>query len=152
MQSNDPIQIVLAFVDAINAQDLKRLDNITNEDFRLIDATGKMFHGRARTRNAWSKLFDLFPDYEISTSEIVSKDNLIFMIGTVCGTHAVLGTLLSTNRRSISAAWRAKVEKDKVSEWQIYADDSKVKQIIVETKKHSRRTSRDKRHPPPEVS
>jgi predicted ester cyclase len=54
---------VLAFNDAINAQDLDALGRLMHDQHRFVDSAGAAVRGKAACLDAWRGFFDAFPDY-----------------------------------------------------------------------------------------
>jgi ketosteroid isomerase-like protein len=134
MQTQNPIDVVLAFVDTINRHDVKALVDIMSEDYTFIDSEGSVIKGREDMRKGWIAYFTLIPDYQISISETMQTPNAVGIFGLARGTYAVQGKLLEENKWEMPAAWRAVVKENKISEWQVYADNEPVRQIMAAQK------------------
>ena len=57
------IAVVVAFNDAINAQDLDGLTRLMASDHRFVDAAGSAVEGKEACGSAWRSFFDAFSDY-----------------------------------------------------------------------------------------
>ena len=65
--------------------------------------------------------FSMFPDYQIEVESTVAGGNLVLACGFASATHAP-----SRTAWRIPAAWRARVEDERIAEWQVYADNKPV--------------------------
>ena len=91
MKKEEPIAVVLAFLDAINSGDVEKLSALMSEDHLFVDALGNKVQGRDAMRKAWTGYFQLFPDYRVSHEEIVSDGKLVAAFGSAEGTYATKG-------------------------------------------------------------
>jgi hypothetical protein len=63
MSAIDDVAVVTSFNEAINAQDLVRLDELMTEAHRFVDSAGATIDGRGACLDAWRGFFAAFPDY-----------------------------------------------------------------------------------------
>lgn len=70
------------------------------------------------------------PDYRIHVDWKLLGDEVVGLFGRASGTYAVGGELSDENRWEIPAAWRAVVRDGLVAEWQVYADNKPVYDIM----------------------
>lgn len=127
----DPTEVVLRFLDRINDHDVDRLAELMTEDHVFVDSLGQSVRGREKMRDGWRGYFAMCPDYRVSHREVVARENLVGVFGEAGGTIAVKGVLLPENRWRTPAAWQALVEKDRVKEWRVYADNKPVYDILA---------------------
>jgi uncharacterized protein (TIGR02246 family) len=73
----NPVETVLAFLDAINQHDAGKLAELMTEDHVFIDSLGKSTHGREKMRFGWQGYFAMCPDYWVSHDEIVHTGNTV---------------------------------------------------------------------------
>ena len=125
-----PLDIVLAFVDAINRQDVKAMVGLMTEDHCFVDGLGQVLRGREQMKNGWVSYFGWFPDYSITLDQSLSKGNLVALFGSAQGTYSVNSELLPTNHWEIPAAWKVVVRGAHISEWRVYADNEPVWKIM----------------------
>ncbi len=130
MTAKAPIEIVLAFMDRINAADLAQLCALMTEDHLFVDGLGNRIQGRETMRQGWAMYFGMFPDYRVSHTEIFSQGNVVACFGSAEGTFAVKGVLPKENHWSVPAAWRAVVRDGLVAEWQVHADNQQARKIM----------------------
>lgn len=134
MNSKNPVDIALFFVEKINKHDVAGLCDLMPEDHVFVDSLGEVVHGRETIRAGWKGYFPWFPDYQISITKIFRDGNEVALFGTARGTYCVDGKLLKKNEWEIPAAWRAVVKDGLVAEWQVYADNSPVLGIMEANK------------------
>lgn len=131
MTQVDPRDIVLAFVESINQHNVESLCNLMSADHEFVDSLGNRLKGREEMRKAWIGYFYMIPDYRISCGMVVQDQNTVALFGIARGTYAVKGELLKKNRWEMPIALRAVVTEGFVSEWQVYADNEPVRQIMA---------------------
>lgn len=119
---------IIDFVDAINNADLDNMYNLMAEDHIFIDSQDNRMIGRDQMKQAWSSYFQLFPDYKIEIIDIVEKDSLTCVFGYASGTYKDIN--IKSNYWRIPAAWRVVVSDSSITEWQVYADNIIVAEII----------------------
>jgi ketosteroid isomerase-like protein len=127
------------FVSAINEHSVDKLCALMTDDHKFIDSLGNETAGSARMRVGWSGYFQLFPDYKIVVTEVLTKDNTIAAYGFASGTFKGL-TSNKENYWHLPAAWRAIIQDKKIHLWQVYADSKLPYDIIT----------RNKEQPPPD--
>lgn len=127
-------KILLDFVDAINAADVDKLYSLMANDYLFIDAHDNKVTGRDNMKQAWSGYFSMFPDYKIEINEILEKDSLICILGYASGTYTNLKTPDNSNYWRVPAAWTAIIKDNQVKQWQVYADNIIVMDIVKRNK------------------
>jgi len=127
-------KIVLDFIDAINSANVDRLYDLMTIDHIFIDSQDNRTVGRDNMRLAWIGYFSLFPDYKIETNEIFEKDPLSCILGYASGTYRNLTNENNSNHWRIPAAWTAIVKDNQIKQWQVYADNIVVMDIINKNK------------------
>jgi uncharacterized protein (TIGR02246 family) len=130
--ATEPIEVVLAFMEKINARDVDALCALMTEDHLFIDALGARIKGRENMRAAWKIYYSVIPDYIVSHEEILQKDNLVAVFGTARGTLALEGKIEKKNAWEIPASWMAVVREGKIAEWRVYADNQPVRKLMGE--------------------
>jgi ketosteroid isomerase-like protein len=125
------LDLVRRFVDTINAHDVEGLATLMAEDHRFIDSLGSVFAGRATMQAGWTEYFKLFPDYTIAYHTAFERDGVVALFGSARGTFSGGTSSGSPSRWEIPAAWRAIVRDKHVVEWQVYADNDPVRQIMA---------------------
>jgi len=129
-----PVETVLRFLNLINQRDVDKLAELMAEGHVFIDSLGQSVRGREKMRTAWRGYYAFCPDYLVSHEEIFHQGNVVAVFGSTGGTIAANGKLPPENRWRAPAAWRAVVENGLVKEWQVYADNKPVYDIMAKTK------------------
>ena len=130
MSTPGPVEIVLSFMDRINAANVEQLCALMTEDHVFVDGLGNRVQGRETMRKGWTVYFHMFPDYRISHTDIFSQGNVVAAFGSAEGTLAVEGKLPHENHWRAPAAWRAVVRDGLIAEWQVFADNQQARKIM----------------------
>ena len=142
MDSND-IDVVKAFISAINSGSLSQLSSLMAEDHTFVDSRGAVATGRDHMTAGWTQYFRMFPDYRIQIQNIVQGEGIVAVFGSAAGTYNGKRGLVPENRIQMPAAWKAVVENGRIKFWQVYADWTEGLKIIDEDQ-------RDVHEDPPE--
>ncbi len=129
--SQSPESVALAFVNAINRQDVDALMELISPEHRFVDSLGNMVEGREKMRAGWRAYFDMVPDYKIAVEETYREGSAVVMLGEARGTFAPDGKMRTENRWRTPAAFRALVEKSKVTEWRVFADNEPIRRFMA---------------------
>jgi len=117
MNKRDPKLTTLLFNECINNRDIEGLVALMTDDHSLVCNGHINTKDKNSSRDAWSSFFSMFPDYLNHFSRIESRDDFVVIIGkSTCSNEAKLNT---------KAIWSARIQNDKVSEWQVYEDCAK---------------------------
>jgi len=130
MSGSHEIDVVRAFVDAINRHSLADLSSLMTIDHTFIDSLGRTVLGRETMLDGWKAYWAAFPDYEIRLENILADGRLIAAFGSASGTYNGRRGLAPENRVTMPAAWKAVIEDRKVKHWQVYADWTEGMKII----------------------
>ena len=117
-----PIEVAMAFVDAINTGDIDKMANLMTDDHRFIDGDGSKYAGKERMTTGWRDHFELIPDLTISISDHFEDNQIVVLLGWSSGTIIQDGQLRPENSWSVPSAWRVVIESEKVAVWQLYAN------------------------------
>ncbi len=129
------INVVRAFVEAINARNVEAITDLMTEDHTFVDSMGTVASGRRSMATGWAGYFRMFPDYEIRIDAILADGPLVAAFGSAAGTYNGSRGLVPANRIEMPAAWRAIVADGKIKRWQVYADWTEGHRIIDEDKR-----------------
>jgi predicted ester cyclase len=121
MNANE-IDVVEAFVSAINRHNISDLSSLMAADHTFVDSTGGLQSGRENMVVGWTQYFGMFPDYKIHTERILADKTTVAVFGSASGTYKGKRGLVAENRIMMPAAWKALVEHGQVKLWQVYAD------------------------------
>jgi limonene-1,2-epoxide hydrolase len=130
--TTDEIEVVRAFVTAINFRDPAEMSSLMTEDHTFIDSAGTRVSGRATMTAGWERYFSMFPDFTIQVDTVFGDKGLVAAFGSACGTFNGKRGLVPANRIEMLAAWKAVVENGKIKLWQVYADWTEGTRIIAE--------------------
>jgi hypothetical protein len=83
--------------------------------------------GREFLEQAWGGYFSLFPDYRIEVDAALSQNAVV----RACVFASATDTTSKKSWR-IPAAWRAIVRDGQIAEWQVYADNKPVYELLSE--------------------
>lgn len=124
----NPALLVHTFVQAINAHSVERITEILSADHCFIDALDQRVSGRERMAGAWAAYFRLVPDYRIDVEQTLVFENAVALFGRAGGTCVTNAGASGT--WEVPAAWRAEVWNDRITRWQIYADNEPIRQLL----------------------
>lgn len=131
---NDEVEsVALAFVEAINRQDVDALVDLMPPEHRFVDSLGGITAGRETMRTGWVSYFRMVPDYTVAVEETFSNGAVVTMLGMAQGTFTKDGELRPENRWSTPTAFRARIEGGKVAEWRVYCDNEPIRQRIAKS-------------------
>lgn len=112
------------FVTAINGHDLKALAALMTTDHTFVDSAGNRVRGATVMEAGWRSYFAMCPDYWIRADHVVADGNTALAAGEAGGT-------IDDVEWRTHAAWRALVDEGKVVEWQVFADNKPVYDILA---------------------
>ena len=131
-------KIAFEFVDAINEGDIDKICNLMSDNHLFIDSQGSRVDGKNNMKLGWIEYFKLFPDYKIEIEDIFEKSELVCLLGYASGTYRNLQNETKCNHWRIPAAWKAIVYKNQIKQWQVYADNIIVMDIINSNNKQKK--------------
>jgi uncharacterized protein (TIGR02246 family) len=132
MTNPNEIDVVRAFVAAINERNPSGISELMTEDHTFVDSRGSAVFGRDKMTAAWTEYFRMFPDYTIHVETILGRGEIVAVFGSASGTYNGKRGLVGDNRIEMPAAWRALVAGGKVKRWQVYADWTEGTRTIAE--------------------
>ena len=124
----------LDFVDAINRADIDKIYSLMSDDHVFIDSQDSRIIGKNKMKSCWIEYFKLFPDYKIEIEDTFQKDGVICLTGYAGGTYKNLQNETNSNYWRVPAAWKAIVHNNQIKQWQVYADNIIVMDIINKNK------------------
>ena len=111
-------EIVLAFVERINAHEVEGLSKLMSDDHTFIDAHGNEVHGKEKMTAGWRGYFDWFPDYYIEITDVIGDHETLALFGFAGGSFK--GKQSESWR--LPAAWKAIIKDGRVVLWQVFVD------------------------------
>lgn len=115
------------FVTAINRHDPETLAQLMHRGHLFIDSLGNRVEGARRMQAGWRGYFALCPDYWIQVQQVLSENDIVLAVGEAGGTieHVAWRT---------PAAWKAQIQAGQIKEWQVFADNKPVYEILAKRK------------------
>ena len=123
--ANSAVAPVREFIARVNTHDPHGLVLLCTRDHVFIDSLGTRLSGLTRIEQAWIGYFSLFPDYLIEIEALASRDALVLLSGWASATYRGSGPAWR-----IPCAWRAVVLGGHIAEWQVFADNKPVYEIL----------------------
>ena len=117
----NPTETALAFVQAINSKDVERLAELMTDDHKFIDGDGSEYIGKDRMKVGWKEHFEIDMQFE--------EMDTVVLVGHSRGTIIHNGKLKQENSWRVPSAWRVIVKSDKISVWQLYANQCALHEI-----------------------
>jgi ketosteroid isomerase-like protein len=137
MCNPNEIQVVAAFIAAINRHDVTELGSLMTDDHTFVDPAGRIQSGRETMLAGWKGYFQMFPDFKIDPEKTLADGNLVAVFGSASGTYNGKRGMVAENKISMPAAWQVVVENSRIKSWQVYADWTEGCQIMAEDQKAS---------------
>ena len=134
MMTSNEINVVKAFIAAINRHNPSEMSDLMTEDHTFIDSAGRVETGREKMTAGWEGYFQMFPDFKIQVESILGNKALVAVFGSASGTYNGKRGLVPVNRIEMPAAWKAVVANGKIKHWQVYADWTEGCKTIEEDK------------------
>jgi uncharacterized protein (TIGR02246 family) len=141
MTASQVIDVVRAFIAAINRQDLADMSNLMAAEHTFVDSEGATVSGREQMMEAWKAFFGMFPDYRIEVEAVLSAGDVVAVFGSASGTYAGTRGPVAENHIKMLAAWRAAVTGGTVTSWQVYADWTEGHRIIRQDRRKRPRSA-----------
>ncbi len=116
-------QVFNLFVTAINRHDVDALSSRMAPEHVFTDSLGNRVVGAAAMIAGWRGYFAMCPDYWIRTDNLLAKDGMVLAVGHAGGT--INGVAWQT-----PSAWKAVIQEGTVAEWQVFADNKPVYEIL----------------------
>lgn len=120
-------ETILAFIERINAHDVRGLAALMSDDHTFIDAHGNQVSGRDKMIPGWSSYFAWFPDYCIEVTDVFEYGDKLALFGFAGGSFQGKQTEIWR----LPAAWKTEVKDGRVTLWQVFAD-TKIPFEIIE--------------------
>ena len=120
MNKRDPKLTALLYNECINARDLQGVINLMSVNHQFIDIKNRV-ENREQMKTSWKEFFSEYPDYRNVFHTVISRDNLVILLGHSECSHKPLDG---------PAIWTAKVENDLIAEWRIYDDTKENREML----------------------
>jgi ketosteroid isomerase-like protein len=132
MMESDSMEVVKAFIAAINRRDPHEISALMTADHTFVDSRGKTLTGREIMTAGWEQYFGMFPDYKIRVENILEDGAVVAVFGSASGTYNGKRGLVPQNRIEMPAAWKAVIDNRRIRLWQVYADWTEGTRIMNE--------------------
>ena len=142
-------EVAHLFVRAINRHDVSALADMMTSEHRFIDSLGNVVVGQHEARRGWAGYFGIVPDYAVTILESYGAGPVVIMLGSAKGTFvppppppsyypptqlkAVTKPdteLKPENAWKTPVAFRVLIEKGRVAEWRVYADNEPIRELM----------------------
>jgi ketosteroid isomerase-like protein len=120
----NPAETLKQWLAAINSHDVNALVTLMAADHVFVDSLGNRVHGAKSMEAGWRGYFTMCPDYWIRTDHAMADGETMLVTGEAGG--SINGESWRT-----PAAWRVVIRDGSVVEWQVFADNKPVYEILV---------------------
>ena len=107
------VRTIERYIAALNAHDMVELAQMIDEDACFVDSCGDAVDGRDVICALMDQFFKLEPGFKLNATEISEFRGDVLIRGSVEARDPQLAN---------DSLWRARVEQNKVTFWQSYAD------------------------------
>ena len=118
-----PEEVFALFVTAINRHDVQGLTALMAPGHIFIDSLGRKVEGAISMEAGWRGYFALCPDYWIRADKVMAEDGVVLAVGQAGGS-------IDNVAWQTPAAWKATIRDGAVAEWQVFADNKPVYDIL----------------------
>lgn len=118
-----PEEVFALFVTAINRHDVQGLTALMAPGHIFIDSLGRKVEGAVSMEAGWRGYFAMCPDYWIRTDNVMAEDGVVLAVGQAGGS-------IDNIAWQTPAAWKATIRDGTVAEWQVFADNKPVYDIL----------------------
>jgi ketosteroid isomerase-like protein len=118
-----PEEVFALFVTAINRHDVPGLTALMAPGHIFIDSLGRRVEGAVSMEAGWRGYFAMCPDYWIRTDKVMAEDGVVLATGQAGGS-------IDKVAWQTPAAWKAAILDGAVAEWQVFADNKPVYEIL----------------------
>jgi len=116
-------EILNRWLAAINAHDVATLGALMAVDHVFTDSLGNRVKGGKSMVAGWRGYFEMCPDYWIEADTTMVDGETMLVAGEAGGTK-------DGEVWRIPAAWRVVIREARVVEWQVFADNKPVYEIL----------------------
>jgi ketosteroid isomerase-like protein len=111
------------WLSAINSHDVTALTTLMAADHLFVDSLGTRVPGVKSMEAGWRGYFLMCPDYWIRADHVMAADDTVLAAGEAGGT-------IDGESWRTPAAWKAVIRDGRVVEWQVFADNKRVYEIL----------------------
>jgi ketosteroid isomerase-like protein len=121
------VDLFKLWIDAINHHDVPALASLMATGHVFVDSLGNRVQGAASMEAGWRGYFAMCPDYWIRADHIMTAGDTVLAVGEAGGT-------IGGESWRTPAAWKAIIRDGQVMEWQVFADNKPVYEILARRK------------------
>jgi ketosteroid isomerase-like protein len=122
--SDNPVEILEQWLAAINGHDVPGLTALMAPDFVFVDSLANRVVGAERMKGGWRGYFAMCPDYWVRADHAMAEGETMLVAGEAGGT-------IDGESWRTPAAWKAVFRDGRVAEWQVFADNKPVYEILA---------------------
>lgn len=110
--TTNPITVVRAYVQALDARDDRALEALIADEFELVDSVGNVIAGKEACLTVLRRLSALAPDYRIEPASMSRRGQVVLVSGKASSADP---------RLCRDSQWRARVEGGRLLSWEAFA-------------------------------
>ncbi len=122
-------EIFKEYLAAINAHELDSINKFLSDNHIFINPQNKRSEGKESMINEWKELFEIFPDYQLSVTELHEIADGVVAIGTTLASAGEKKTI--ENSFAIPFAIKCSILDEKIVAWQMIAD-TKISSAVMD--------------------
>src|SRR5258708_39788933 len=119
----NPAEILKLWLAAINSHDVSALASLMAPDHVLVDSLGHRVEGAKSMEGGWRGYLVMCPDYWIRGDHAMAEGETMVIAGEGGGT-------IDGESWRRPAAWKMVIRDGRVLEWQVFADNKPVYDIL----------------------
>lgn len=123
MGAMNSAEILKQWMDAINGHDVTSLMALMAADHVFVDSLGNRVKGAKSMEAGWRGYFEMCPDYWVRGDHAFAEGETMLLAGEAGGT-------IDGEAWRIPAAWKVVIREGRVAEWQVFADNKPVYEIL----------------------
>jgi ketosteroid isomerase-like protein len=116
-------EILKRWFAAINNHDVSAVTTLMAADFVFVDSLANRVSGAISMEAGWRGYFAMCPDYWIRSDLVMTDGDTVLIAGEAGGT-------IDGESWRTPAAWKAVIREGTVLEWQVFADNRPVYEIL----------------------
>jgi ketosteroid isomerase-like protein len=124
----NPGEILQQWLTAINGHHASALAALMGADHVFVDSLGNRVTGAKSMEAGWRGYFAMCPDYWIRADHAMADGETMLVAGEAGGT-------IDGEPWRTPAAWKVVIRDGKVAEWQVFADNKPVYEILGRRRK-----------------
>jgi limonene-1,2-epoxide hydrolase len=123
-------KIVKDFLKAVNDNNIQAMESLLAETHIFIDSNENEIAGRSKVIKMWKRHFEQVDAYSVKVDKMFSKEGCVVFTGEVSG--YIRDDNYVDKFWSLPLAWKAKVENEKIKQWQVFENAQPVWDLLKE--------------------